>query len=257
MCRREFLGFFLAFLLAPGRSAAGAGARRGPFSADVGILYSTLRFHVEGGIEERLDREAGRYEIRVDGQGDGIANRVESSGMLREGRWMPLRTASWFRVAGRESRTRIVYDYDRRRVEYHSRGETFFRRRLRVVDDVLALPEGLAVDDALTASLNLRGGHWKPGVDGRLRTHVVRRRRTPDEGPDDVARSYRAELLPVELRVELDSESGRPSALLDLSGFSSWARQDRPARVVFDAERRPTLITVSMMLGTSLTIRLG
>jgi hypothetical protein len=232
-------------------------ARRGTFAADVAILYSLLTFRLEGGVEESIDRTAGRYEVRVSGQGDGIANRIESSGILREGRWVPLRGASWFQVRGRESRTQVSYDYQRHVVEYHARGETFFLRRLRVVDDVVPLPAGMVVDDAITASLNFRDRHWKPQPDGRLRTHIVRRRRRDDEGPDDVAGSYRAELLPLELRIEPEPETRRSSALLDLSGFSSWARRDRPARIVFDDERRPTLITGSMSLGTSLTIRLG
>ncbi|HEU4368899.1 MAG TPA: hypothetical protein VFV05_11820 [Methylomirabilota bacterium] len=216
-----------------------------------------LTFHLEGTVEERIDRGAGRYEVRVSGQGEGIANRIESNGMLRDGRWVPLRGASWFQVRGRESRTQVTYDYGRRVVEYHARGETFFLRKLRVVDDVVPLPDGVTVDDALTALLNYRDGYWKPHPDGRLRTHVVRRRRSDNEGPDDVARSYRAELMPLELRIEPDPQTRTASALLDLSGFSSWARQDRPARIVFDTERRPALITTSMILGTSLTIRLG
>jgi hypothetical protein len=126
-----------------------------------------------------------------------------------------------------------------------------------VVDDMVPLPEGIIVDDALSALLNYRDGFWKPQPDARLRTHVVRRRRSENEGPDDVAASYRAELLPLELKIEPDPETRRASALLDLSGFSSWARRDRPARIVFDDQRRPTLITGSMALGTSLTIRLG
>jgi hypothetical protein len=256
--RRDFLTLTLALLLAPTRVlGAEPAVRRGTFAADVGILYSMLNFRLEGGVEETLDRESGRYEVRVAGQGDGIANRIESSGMLREGRWMPLRAASWFQVRGRESRTQIAYDYGRRMVEYHARGETFFLRKLRVVDDMVPLPEGIIVDDALSALLNYRDGFWKPQPDARLRTHVVRRRRSENEGPDDVAASYRAELLPLELKIEPDPETRRASALLDLSGFSSWARRDRPARIVFDDQRRPTLITGSMALGTSLTIRLG
>ena len=256
--RRSFLTLALAFLLAPPRRlAAEVAVRRGSFAADVGILYSTLNFRLEGGVEESIDRIAGRYEVRVIGQGDGIANRIESSGVLREGRWMPLRGASWFQVRGRESRTQVTYDYGRRIIEYHARGETFFLRRLRVVDDVVALPDGLVVDDALTALLNYRDGFWRPQPDGGLRTHVVRRRRRDNEGPDDVAGSYRAELLPVELRIEPDPETRKASALLDLSGFSSWARRDRPARILFDEQRRAALITGSMALGTSLTIRLG
>jgi hypothetical protein len=256
--RREFLALSLAVLLTPRRVlAAGPAVRRGSFAADVGILYSMLNFRLQGAVEESVDREGGRYEVLVTGHGDGIANRIESRGVLREGRWMPVAGASWFQVRGRESRTRVTYDYGRRTVEYHARGETFFLRKLRVVDDVVPLPEGVMVDDALSASLNYRDGYWKPQPDGRLRTHVVRRRRSDNEGPDDVTGSYRAELLPLELRIEADPETRKPSALLDLSGFSSWARRDRPARIVFDEQRRPALITGSMALGTSLTIRLG
>ena len=86
----------------------------------------------------------------------------------------------------------------------------------------------ILLTDALSASLNYRDGHWKPDPDGRLRTHVVRRRRKEDEGPDDVAKEYRAELLPLALQIESDPATGRASAHLDLSGFSSWARRDQP-----------------------------
>ena len=72
-----------------------------------------------------------------------------------------------------------------------------------------------------------------------------------------MAQTYRAELVPLELKIEPQPETGKPSALLDLSRFSSWARESRPARIVFDDERRPALITGSMILGTSVTIRLG
>ena len=254
--RRTFLSAWTALLI-PSWLAAEPLARRGPYTADVGILYSLFTFHLEGALEEAIDRGAGRYQIQVTGQGDGIANRIESSGELRDGRWVPLRGASWFSVRGRESRVRIVYDYDRKQVEYHARGETFFLRRVRVVDDVVPIPDGAVVDDALTATLNYRDGLWKPGTDGRLRTHIVRRKRSESEGPDDVASAYRAELLPLDLRVEPEPQTRKPSALLDLSGFSSWAHKDRPARIVFDEQRRPALITGTLALGTTLTIRLG
>jgi hypothetical protein len=151
----------------------------------------------------------------------------------------------------------VTYDYAGRRVEYHARGETFLMRRLRIVDDVVTLPVGARIDDAISASLNFRDGHWVPGADGQLRTLVVRRRRSENEGPDDVAQAYRAEIVPLGLKIEPELETRKPSALLDLSRFSSWAREDRPARIVFDDERRPALITGSMILGTSVTIRLG
>ena len=255
--RRGFLTFLLACLLAPAGSTAEPVARRGTFAAEIGVLYQMLTFQLAGEIQENVDRKVGRYEVRLDGQGDGIANRIASTGMLRDGRWWPRRGTSWFQVRGRESRLEIGYDYERRVVEYHARGETFFRRRLRVVDDVVALPSGMAVDDGISALLNYRDGHWTPGPDGILRTHVVRRRRAPNEGPDDVAPVYRAELVPLDLRVERDPTMGRAAALLDLSLFSSWARSEHPARIVFDGDRRPALITGSMILGTSVTIRLG
>jgi hypothetical protein len=42
-----------------------------------------------------------------------------------------------------------------------------------------------------------------------------------------------------------------------MTRFSSWAREDEPARIVFGANRRPEAITASLILGTSLTIRIG
>ena len=255
--RRNFLTVLLAGLLIPVRLLAEPVARRSGFAADVGILYQMLAFQLRGDVRETIDRGAGRYEVKVNGQGDGIANRIESSGVLRDGRWAPLKSASWFQVRGRQSQVQVTYAYDRRSVEYHARGETFIMRRVRVVDDIVPLPAGMHVDDAISASLNFRDRYWTPRPDGRLQTHVVRRRRGENEGPDDVAQSYRAELVPLEMKIEPEPETRKPSALLDLSRFSSWAREDRPARIVFDDERRPALITGSMILGTSVTIRLG
>jgi hypothetical protein len=255
--RRDFLTLALAVFLIPARLAAEPIGRRSAFAADVGILYQMLTFQLKGDVQENIDQAAGRYDVRVNGQGDGIANRIESRGVLRDGRWTPLRGESWFQVRGRESRVQVTYDYERRLVEYHARGETFIMRRLRVVDDVVPLPVGVTIDDAISASLNFRDGRWTPHRDGRLQTYVVRRRRSDNEGPDDVAQSYRAELVPLELKIEPEPETHKQSALLDLSRFSSWARENRPARIVFDDQRRPLLITGSMILGTSVTIRLG
>ena len=117
----------------PARLAAEPVARRGTFAADVGILYQMMTFQLKGDVEVRIDRPGGRFDVTVSGQGDGIANRIESSGVLRDGRWVPLRGSSWFQVRGRESRTQVTYDYERHVIEYHARAETFFLRRLRVV----------------------------------------------------------------------------------------------------------------------------
>jgi hypothetical protein len=255
--RRDFLTLVLTGLLLPTRTSAEPIGRLGTFAAEIGVLYQMLTFQLAGEVQERVSRAAGRYEVTLNGQGDRIASRIESSGVWRDGRWRPVRGASWFQVRGRQSRLEIDYDYDRRVVEYHARGETFFRRRLRVVDDVVALPAGMTVDDGISALLNYREGHWTPGADGILKTHVVRRRRPANEGPDEVAPTYRAEVIPLDLKIERDATTGRRSALLDLSLFSSWARPELPARIVFDGDRRPALITGAMILGTSVTIRLS
>ena len=255
--RRDFLTLAVAGVVAPGRVlAAGPAARRSTYVVDVGLLYSMLTFHLEGALDEQVDPVAGRYEVQSAGQGDRISSRLHSRGILRNGRWTPLAAASHFDVYGRESRTQLAYDHDRRSVEYHARAETFLRRRLRVVDDVVTLPDGLHVDDAVSALLNYRDGRWTPDAHGRLRTHVVRRRQSDAEGPDDVARVYRAEVVALELVVAADPRSGKAEAQLDLSRFSSWARTSEPARIVFDESRRPTRITGPLILGSSLSIRL-
>ncbi len=112
------------------------------------------------------------------------------------------------------------------------------------------------VDDVVSATLNYAEGRWQPEPDGRLITRVVRRQRVLGERPDEAGGRYRAELVPFELRVETQP-AGRATALLDLTRFSSWAREDEPARIVFGADRRPEAITASLILGTSLAIRLG
>ncbi len=215
MGRRDFLTLPLALVLAPlARVGAEPVIRRGQYAADVGVLYDMLTFHLDGTIEESIDRTAG------------------------------------------QSRTEVDYDHARRAIAYRARGETFFLRRLRVVEDVVAIPTGTHVDDAVSATLNYADGLWSPR-DGALRTFVVRRRQAPDEGPDEVATGYRAELAPLEAKLAPDPENGKSSALFDLSPFSSWMRPSRPARIVFGINRRPELITTSMILGSSVTIRLG
>jgi hypothetical protein len=230
--------------------------RRSRYAADVGILYDMLTFHVEGSIEESVDRGGGEYKVLITGSGTSIANRLESGGILREGRWTPLRSQSWFDVRGRQSRTEVDYDHGRRRIEYHARSETFFLRRRRVVDDVVTIPDGIHVDDVISATLNYAEGHWLPRG-GELRTYVIRRRQAANEGPDDVASSYRAELVPLQAKLTPEPATGKAYALFDLSPFSSWIRPSQPARIVFGANRRPELITTSMILGSSVTIRFG
>jgi hypothetical protein len=256
--RRGFLALALALAVAPARAARGAvETRQEAFAADAGILYGALSFQVTGTIDETVDRPGSRYAVRIRGQGSGITHSLDASGLLLEDRWAPVRTNSLFLVHGRESRLSIAYDYDQRIIEYHSRSETFFLRRRRVADDVLPMPPDARVDDALSAVLNYADERWPPQPDGTLRTQVVRRRRPTGEGPDDVERRYRAELVPFVLQLAAEPETGRATALFDLTRFSSWARVDRPARIVFGAHRRPEAITSSLVLGTSFSIRIA
>jgi hypothetical protein len=219
------------------------------------MLYGALTFHHPGAIEETVDQTAGRYEVLADGESGGISSHIASKGRLRNGRWAPVSTTARFRVAGRNTRTDVAYDYERGVAEYHLRAETFFLRRLRVADDVIPIPTGVHVDDALSAILNYADGRWRPAPDGRLRTHVVRRRRPEGEAIDDVQTSYRAEIVPLEVALVAEPRSGRTVGEFDLSRFSSWASRRKPGRVLFGADRRPMEIEASLILGTSVDIR--
>lgn len=258
--RRQLLTLPLALLATPLTQPvahAQTGPRRTMYAVDVAILYGLLVFHMDGTLAEAVNRQAGRYEVKVAGQGDGIANRIESRGLLRGGRWTPQETHSWFQVKERESRSDIRYDWKRRTIEYRFRGETFFLRRLRVADDLVPVPDGLHVDDAISATLNFADGLWPPRGDGGYRTHVIRRKKAEGEGPDDVQASYRAELIPFVLNVETDLGPGRRVAVFDLSRFSSWAKRDKPARVTFGRDMRPEVLTMPMILGTSVKVQFG
>ncbi|MBI3827852.1 MAG: hypothetical protein HY294_17830 [Candidatus Rokubacteria bacterium] len=255
--RRTFLTLPLALLLAPLQArAAEPGLRRGQFAAEVSMLFGALTFHLAGPLEERVDRAAGRYEVTLEGRGTGVSNRMESRGVLRNGRWAPVHVATTMDLVGRPLRSTIEYDYEGRRIEYHHRSETFFLRRVRAVDDVLSLPAGMHVDDAMSATLNYADGLWPSRPDGSFETHVVRRRRREGEGPDDVEKEYRAEIVPFQLKIER-TEDAHPAGVFDLTRFSSWARQDKPGRIVFGRDRRPESIALGLILGTSISVKLG
>ena len=255
--RREFLTLPLAFLVVPGaRAHATAEAYTAPYRVDVSLLYGALTYRLDETLAESVDRSKGRYEVALTGEGDGIANRIESAGTLRQGRWAPLRSRSFFSVKGRESRADITYEYAARRIDYHFKGETFFLRRLRVVDDAVPMPEGLLIDDAISATLNYADQLWRPQADGDLVTHIVRRNTASNEGPDDVQARYRAELAPLTLKVAVDAETRKPIARFDLTRFSSWAKQNQPASIMFGADRRPEHLNLPMILGTSVQMNL-
>src|SRR2546428_11911223 len=169
--RRQFLTLPLALFLAPlARAQAAVEAHRAPYGVDVSLVYGALAYRVEGTLTETIDRPSGRYDVAIAGEGDGIANRIESVGILRQGRWAPLQTRSFFSVKGRESRSDITYDHAKRSVAYRFKGETFFLRKLRVADDVLTIPEGMYVDDSISATLNYTDQLWVAQADGTFLT---------------------------------------------------------------------------------------
>jgi hypothetical protein len=254
--RRQFLTLsFLLFLGTSGEALGQAERREQGYDVDVSLLYSALTLAQAGKVYELVDRASGRYEIRAEGEGTRMGNRIVSQGVRRGGRWAPLHSTAWFKVVGRESNSELVYDYERRTVHYRFRGETFFLRRLRLADDTVAMPEGSHLDDVMSAVLNYSDRAWPLDNDGVYRTHVVRRRRPENEGPDDVQRFYRAEIVPFELGVRPDLATGKQSASFDLTRFSSWASESQPGRVVFGSDRRPETVTAPLILGTSVNIR--
>jgi hypothetical protein len=254
--RRRFLTRSLLLLLGPTTAAQGQAQRRDRgYDVDVGLFYNALSLELTGTVHEVVDRAAGRYEIRAEGEGARISNRIVSQGVRRAGRWAPLHATAWFKVVGRESTSELTYDYERRTVHYRFRGETFFLRRLRLADDTISIPEGFHLDDVMSAVLNYSDRVWPQDADGAYRTHVVRRRRPENEGPDDVQRFYRAEIVPFVLRVQPDLATGKQGAAFDLTRFSSWARESQPGRIVFGTDRRPETVTAPLILGTSVNVR--
>lgn len=255
--RRQFLTLPFALLLGPRLGRADQPVRSAAsYHADIGILFNLFTFTLAGSVDEQVDRSAGRYRVVVSGEGSGVANRIESVGLLRQRRFMPTATTLFFSVKGRESRTHISYDYAHGLIYYRHASQTFLLGRRRIAEDVLELPASHPVDDVVTAALNYAQDLLPVDERGAHLTFVVRRARPEREGPDDVqGGGYRAEIVPLRFAVVIDPESGRPVALLDLTRFSSWAREGHPARITFRPDRRLEAIHARLMLGTTVGIR--
>ena len=257
--RRRFLVLPLLALLRP-RLALGDTTERAvrAYEVNVGVLFNLLTFTFAGNVTQEIDRVAGRYQVTMTGTGPGLTTRTESSGIIRAGRFMPTETRSSHTVRGRENRLALTYDYDHGVVEYHGVSYTLLLGRRRQVDDLVRLGPGQRVDDVISAELNFAANTLDVEADGAVRITVVRRARPVDEGPDDVSPSgYRAELMTVRFRATPDTATGRLTALVDLTGFSSWARAAHPARVAFGPDRRLESVTSSLILGTTFTLQLG
>ncbi len=258
LSRRRFLALPLASLLLP-RLAAGDVRPRvvRAYEANIAVLFDLLTFGLSGTVTEEVDRALGRYRVTMSGAGPGLTAWLEAVGIIRDGRFSPTETRSGHTIRGRENRLALSYDYERGLVEYHSMSYTLLLGRRRQVDDVVRLAPGQRVDDLISAELNFAAQTLEADPDGAYRIAVVRRARPVEEGPDDVSPTgYRAELTTVRFHAAPDAATGRLTGLVDLTGFSSWARPTRPARVTFAPDRRLESVTSSLILGTKFALRL-
>lgn len=256
LSRRGFLTLSLAWLFLPWEVRGGAPTRGGMvYTVDAGVFFGWFRYRMDGLLEERIDRAAGTYRVVASGAGEGIAHRIESSGVIRDRRFWPTATRSSFLIRGRESRVTIDYDYDRLRAEYHHVSHTFLLGRRRTGDDVLALKSGLKIDDVATAYLNYLEGKMETDSEGSFLTHIIRRARAESEGVDEVqSEGYRAQIVPLSFRVENDPATGRRAALVDLTRFSSWASSGRPARILLGLDRQLDSIEAHLIWGTKVRV---
>ena len=257
--RRRFLTLSLLSLVFPRAAPAIVkGLVNRSYEVDVSVLFNLLTFAIKGTISEEIDQAAGRYRFTLTGQGTGVSTRTTGAGIIQDGRFKPTELLSVHTVRGRENRTSLTYDYQSGLVEYHSLSYTLLLGRRRQVDDLVKLAPGQHVDDVFSAELNFAADKLDRDPDGAHRITVVRRARPANEGPDDVSSDgYRAELATVRLHAARDGATGRLTARLDLTGFSSWARPTQPARVAFTADRHLESVESPLMLGTNFTLRLG
>ena len=186
LSRRAFLAASLPLLASP-RAALGEVPAWQVFdySVNVGVLFNLITFALKGTVVKEIDHTAGRYRISMNGEGDSISLHTEASGMIRQGRFMPLEIHSLSIIRGRESRLDMLYDHDRRTVEYHSVMHTFFLGRRRQVDDMLKLPADRRVDDLVSAELNFAANMLEREPDGTYRNGLLHH--NPGKSPFSVA----------------------------------------------------------------------
>ena len=226
------------------------------YQIDLSVLFSVLTFSLSGTVVQEIDRRAGRYRVVMEGEGTAITTHTEATGIIRDGRFKPVETRAVHHFRGRQNTAVTTYDYARQRVEIHAVTHTLMLGRRRQVDDVLALPPGHHVDDLISAELNFAENALERDADGTYQTWVVRRIRAPNEGPDDVAAGpYRAEMVPLRFRPSPDPSTGRLTAMVDITRFSSWARPDQPARVIFAPNRQLESVQSVLLYGTTLKVR--
>ena len=226
------------------------------YQLDLSVLFNFLTFSLTGTVVQEVDRRAGRYQVTMEGKGTAISTKTEATGIIRDGRFKPVESRSVHIFRGRQNTSTTTYDYEGQRIELHAVTHTLLLGRRRQVDGVLALPPGHHVDDLVSTELNFASNTLERDADGTYHTLVVRRARAEDEGPDDVSPDgYQVELVPLRFRPSPDVATGRLTALVDITRFSSWARSHQPARVTFAPDRRLESMQSSLILGTRLSVR--
>jgi len=258
LSRRQLLAALpLGLLFGRGRAQALENGRSTfAYQLDLSVLFSFLTVSLSGTVVQDIDRRGGKYRMTMEGQGTGLSTRTEASGIIRDGRFMPVETRAVHHFRGRQNTSTTRYDYARQRAEIHAVTHTLLLGRRRQVDDVLALPADRPVDDLISAELNFADNALERDASGAYHTWVIRRARNDNEGPDDVSPGgYRAELVPLRFRPSPDPVTGGLTALVDITRFSSWARADQPARVNFAPDRQLVSIQSVLLYGTTLKVR--
>lgn len=258
MSRRRLLAVLpLGLLFGRGRAhALEDGRSTFTYQLDLSVLFSFLTLSLTGTVFQEIDRRAGKYRVTMEGQGTGISTRTEASGVIRDGRFKPVETRAVHHFRNRQNTSTTTYDYTRQRAEIHAVSHTLLLGRRRQIDDILALPTGRHVDDLISAELNFADNTLENDADGTYHTWVVRRARADNEGPDDVSPDgYRAELVPLRFRPSPDPATGGQTALVDITRFSSWARPDQPARVMFGPDRQLVSVQSVLLYGTTFRVR--
>lgn len=258
LSRRSLLASIpLGLLFGRGWAHALEGGRSAfTYDLDLSVLFDFLSLSLSGTVVQEIDRQAGTYRVIMEGHGAAIRTRTEATGIIRDGRFKPVETRAVHHFRGRQNTSATTYDYTRQQAEIHAVTHTLLLGRRRQVDDVLALPPGRPVDDLISAELNFAGNTLEHDAGGTYHTWVVRRARAENEKPDDVSPDgYRAELVPLRFRPRPDAVTGRLTALIDITRFTSWARADQPARVTFGPDRQLESVHSVLRYGTTLKVR--
>src|SRR2546426_11270589 len=103
-------------------------------------MWDFFTFAVTGTVTEEINLAAGRYRMVLAGEGSSITAHPEASGVIREGRFVPVETHSRSTIRGREGTLHLLYDYDRGTAEYHPPGHTFSPPRRRQAAHTFTLP---------------------------------------------------------------------------------------------------------------------